>query len=294
MSVPGKRSSVFAVPWGDFTYIGTTDTDYEGDLDRTYCTAADVQYLLDSLNDSTTRNVGPADVLGTWAGLRPLLRDAKDAKTADLSRRHRVTRSESGVVTVGGGKLTTWRRMAEDTVDEVLQLLGRTAPCRTKALRLRGADGWAAVAAGPVSPDVRDHLAGRYGAEAAAVIQLIGDDPSLGEPLVPGLPYLRAEAVFAARAEMAMTVNDVLTRRTRARLFGRDASAEAADEVAELLGAELGWSPEERSAQVAAYRDEIALERAALELPASAPIASAQPREPGWVPGLRQPARAGR
>jgi len=124
MSRPGERASVFAVPWGDHTYIGTTDTDYDGDLDRPYCTASDVDYLLGALNDSTTNDVTPADVVGTWAGLRPLLRTAGSDKTADLSRRHRVTRSASGLVSVAGGKLTTWRQMAEDTVDEVLDLLG--------------------------------------------------------------------------------------------------------------------------------------------------------------------------
>ena len=125
LSVPGKRTSVFAVPWGDHTYIGTTDTDYDGDPDRPYCTAADTGLLLDSLNGSTTRDLTVGDVVGTWAGLRPLLRTAKDNKTADLSRRHRVTRSESGLVTVSGGKLTTWRQMAQDTVDEALDILGR-------------------------------------------------------------------------------------------------------------------------------------------------------------------------
>ncbi len=292
LSVPGKRSSVFAVPWGDHTYIGTTDTDYEGDLDRPYCTSADVRFLLDSLNASTTSDLSPSDVVGTWAGLRPLLRSAKDTKTADLSRRHRVTRSASGLVTVAGGKLTTWRQMAEDTVDEVLELLGRQATCRTKELLLHGADGWDRVEPGAVTPATRDHLVGRYGAEAATIIGLVADDPGLGEPLVAGLPYLRAEAVFAARHEMAVTLDDVLAHRTRARLLARDASADAADEVAGLLAGVLGWSADEQAAQVAAYRNEIAQERAALEL--AAPTDAGRARQPGWVPGVRLPKALGR
>jgi glycerol-3-phosphate dehydrogenase len=287
LSVPGQKASVFAVPWGDHTYIGTTDTDYDGDLDHPYCTAADVGLLLDGINGSTTSDLTPGDVVGTWAGLRPLLRTAKDTKTADLSRRHRVTRSASGLITVAGGKLTTWRLMAEDTVDEVLDLLGRQVDCRTKDLPLRGAEGWNRVEPGPVTPATRDHLVGRFGAEAATVIELVIEDPSLGDPLVPGLDYLRAEAVFAARYEMAVTVDDVLTHRTRSRLLARDASADAAGAVAELLAGVLDWTPEEQAAQVHDYRQEITRERDALEV--AAPTGSDRAREPGWVPGVRLP-----
>ncbi len=183
--------------------------------------------------------------------------------------------------------------MAEHTVDEMLRVLGRAAPCVTKKLRLCGADGWDQVDAGGVVDDAtRDHLAGRFGAEAAAVIALVAADPSLGAPLVPGLPYLRAEAVHAARKEMVVTLDDLLSR-TRARLLARDASAEVAPSVAELLGATLGWSAEEQAAQVAAYREEIDRERQAIELaeaPAD-PASDAVARQPGWVPGLRLPRR---
>lgn len=286
MSVPGERRSVFAVPWGDHAYVGTTDTDYDGDLDRPYCTATDVQYLLDNLNGSTTNDLGPADVVGTWAGLRPLLRTAGDDKTADMSRYHRITRSESGLVTVAGGKLTTWRQMAEDTVDEVLDLLGRTAECRTKDLALHGATGWDAVAPGPVSSAIRDHLVGRYGADAATLIGLVADDPDLGEPLLAGLPYLRAEPVFAAREKMAVTLDDVLAHRLRARILGRDASADGADAVAEPLAGVLGWTPDEQAIQVEEYRREIERERQALDLAAPAG-GDAVGRRPGWTPGVR-------
>lgn len=286
LPVPGRRSTVFAVPWGDFTYIGTTDTEYEGDLDSPYCTADDVGYLLGSLNYSTVNPLEVGDVVGTWAGLRPLLRGAKDKRTADLSRRHRVSRSETGLITVSGGKLTTWRRMAQDTVDEVVRALGQRRRCRTGSLPLRGAEAFDRVDAKGVGPAVRDHLVGRFGADATTVIEMVEREPALGEPLVPGLPYLRAEARYAVEHEMARTIDDVLARRTRARLLGRDASAEAAASVADLMAGPLGWSPDEKRRQVEAYRSSVAAERAAVQ--ASGPGLGPRREEPlGWVPGVR-------
>jgi glycerol-3-phosphate dehydrogenase len=198
-----------------------------------------------------------ADVVGTWAGLRPLVKSGATGKTADLSRRHKVTPSESGVVTITGGKLTTYREMAADSVDAVVAFLGRAdgiaRRSRTKNLRLRGAEGYEALAA-DADPLVA-HLADRYGGEAATVLALIDTDRSLAEPLVAGLPYVRAEAVYAARYEMARSVDDVLTRRTRARLLARDASAAAANDVAQLLAPVLGWSDAEAEESAEAYRD---------------------------------------
>ncbi|MGH9026869.1 MAG: FAD-dependent oxidoreductase, partial [Acidimicrobiia bacterium] len=232
--VPKDRRSIFVVPWGDRTYVGTTDTDYDGPLDEPRCTAEDIAYLLDALNRVVTDPVTPADVIATWAGLRPLRR-AGDARTADLSRRHAVNLSDSGVVTVTGGKLTTYRRMAADTVDALLRdpgspLARRRRPrSRTKKLRFVGAEGSGSDGG---EAEGLDHLTGRYGSEAPAVRALAESDPSLSEPLVAGLPYLRAEAIFAARYEMARTLDDVLSRRTRARLLDAGAAAAAAGTVA--------------------------------------------------------------
>jgi glycerol-3-phosphate dehydrogenase len=264
--VPKDKRSLFVVPWGPrpdgtfiHTYVGTTDTDYHGDLDDPQCTKSDIDYVLRALNASITTNVTEADVTGVWAGLRPLVKSGGSARTADLSRRHSITVDDAGVISVTGGKLTTYREMAEDTVDLVVDRLGRKARCRTKRLALLGGDGFVEPAAGTTP----GHLASRYGTEAAAVQALVSADPSLGEALVVGLPYLKAEAVYAARAEMARTLDDVMSRRTRARLFDREASVRAADDVAALVGAELGWSDDERRAQVAAYRDSCAHEAAA-------------------------------
>ena len=265
--VPKDKRAVFVVPWGDLTYIGTTDTDYDGPLDDPPVTPEDVQYLLEAMKfTGITRD----DIVGAWAGLRPLVKSASSGRTADLSRRHKVTTSEAGVVTVTGGKLTTYREMAADAVDEVVRDLahrvsGVARRSRTRKLRLRGAEGYEALA---TSDDPRTvHLANRYGGEASTLLAMIDGDPSLGEPLVSGLPYLRVEAVYAARHEMARSVDDVLSRRTRARLLARDASAAAAEDVASLIAPVLGLSDEEAAAQAADYRAAVQVEREGADLP---------------------------
>jgi glycerol-3-phosphate dehydrogenase len=268
--VPKDKRSVFVVPWlpnGDgtfqLTYIGTTDTDYDGPVDDPQCTAEDVAYLLKAINFSVREPLSESDVVATWAGLRPLVKAATSGRTADLSRRHKVHVSDSGVITITGGKLTTYREMAEDTVEAVLERLDdvpRAAKrCRTRRLVLRGGDA--------VPSEAGSHLADRYGSEARVLAAMVEADPSLGLPLVEGLPYIRAEALYAVRHEMATTVDDVLARRTRARLQARDASAAAAPLVASLVAGDLGWSPDEQARQVAAYVALIEAERAAPGLP---------------------------
>ena len=262
--VPKDRRSIFVVPHGEFTYIGTTDTDYTGSIDDPQCTDADIDYLLDAINANTTGTITRDDIVGTWAGLRPLVKSASSGRTADLSRGHNIHVSDSGVVTITGGKLTTYRHMAADTVDEVVKsVLGDQAPdgarhSGTKKIRLRGADGFetvGSVASGyGVDRTVAEHLANRFGGEARAVMALIKADPSLAEPLVAGLPYVKAEAIFAVRHEMARSVDDVLSRRTRARLYGRADSAAAADMVAALIAPELGWTEAEADASAAEFR----------------------------------------
>ncbi|MBU6315549.1 MAG: FAD-dependent oxidoreductase, partial [Acidobacteria bacterium] len=249
--VPKDRRSLFLVPWGpradgtfEYAYIGTTDTDYDGPVDDPQCTKDDIDYVLRAVNASLRTGVTEHDVIGVWSGLRPLVKRADSGRTADLSRTHSL-RESNGVFTITGGKLTTYREMAEDTVDAVAARLGSRAKCRTKRLRLLGATRRHGADGSPQA-----HLAGRYGSLADEVRALVATDPSLGEPVVAGLPTLRAEVVYAARHEMASTVDDVLTRRTRARLFDRAAAMRAAPAVAALLAEQLGWSPEERQRQV--------------------------------------------
>ncbi|MDP9463720.1 MAG: FAD-dependent oxidoreductase, partial [Actinomycetota bacterium] len=205
-----------------------------------------------------TTGVTEADITGVWAGLRPLVKSASSGRTADLSRRHKVNRSTSNVITVTGGKLTTYREMAEDTVDEVCEVLGMRRKSSTKRLPLVGADGYREP-----GDRARAHLANRYGSMATEVAALCRADPRLGEPLVPGLPYTRAEAVYAARSEMSVTLDDVLSRRTRARLFDRPATVEAADDVARLIAADMGWDDAEIERQVAEFRGSCAWEQTA-------------------------------
>ncbi len=278
--VPGDKRSVFVVPWGDFTFIGTTDTDYNGGIDDPQCTAEDIEYLLRAINGSVTTEITVDDIVGTWAGLRPLVADPDaSGRTADLSRRHKVTESHSGVVTITGGKLTTYREMAADTIDEIItHVLDDNARrrihrrSRTKKLRLHGAEGYdklvsSADTISSLGGDVVRHLADRYGSDARTVLALAESDPDLANPLVPGLPYLRAEAVFGVRTEMARTLDDVLSRRTRARLLGRDDSAAAARSVAELIAPDLGWDSADIEREVAQYNRLIDEERNVPKLP---------------------------
>jgi glycerol-3-phosphate dehydrogenase len=269
LTVPGDRRSIFVVPWAadevtgprhpGFTYLGTTDTDYEGPFDDPQCTSEDVAYILRAVNAATNANLTPSDITGTWAGLRPLVSDARSARTADLSRRHTVITSPNGLVTVTGGKLTTYRRMAADTVDVVARRLGGRVPASPTAhLPLVGA-----AKPGPVGDPLLRHLSGRHGSETAEVLALCDLDPAWRQPLVPGLPYLKAEAVWAARREMARTVPDVLARRTRALILDREAAAAAAPDVAALLAPELGWDDDEQAAQVERFDALVEAERQA-------------------------------
>jgi glycerol-3-phosphate dehydrogenase len=267
------RRSIFVVSWGDQVYLGTTDTEWDGPLDDPSCLPEDVDYILDAANAITTTPIHGTDIAGIWVGLRPLLaptegRHAPSERTADLSRRHTVRTSPEGMVTVTGGKLTTYRKMAEDTVDAALKVLGRRAgPCVTKTLRLRGAtarpararapdaSGSGPAGRAPADPatTVAAHLAGRYGTETPAVLAVADGRPELLDPLVPGLHYLAAEAVYAVQEEMARSVADVLDRRTRASLRDARGAAEAAAGVAALIGPSLGWDDRRAEHEAEAY-----------------------------------------
>lgn len=261
--VPQDKRSLFMVPWvaypdGTFkyTFIGTTDTDYDGPLIDPQCTKEDIDYVLRAVNASVTTNITEADITGVWAGLRPLVKAASSGRTADLSRHHKVRVSASGVVTVTGGKLTTYREMAEDAIDAVVDRLDMRARCRTRNLPLLGAIGQTEQPVGTRAA----HLADRYGGFADEIEALIFGDPTLAEELVPGLPYTRAEAIYAARHEMASTLDDVLTRRTRARLIDRAAALRSAPAVAALLATELGWDNAEILRQIDYFAAQCAAE----------------------------------
>jgi len=272
--VPKDKRAIFVVPWGEFTYIGTTDTDYQGPNEDPPVTREDVDYLLDALRFT---GISDTDVLGTWAGLRPLVKAASSGRTADLSRRHKVVASPSGVISVTGGKLTTYREMAADAVDEVVHQLGSSVSgiargSRTAKLELRGASGYHELASS--TDPLTVHLANRYGGEASTILAMVETDPDLAQPLVKGLPYVRAEAVYSAKYEMARSVDDVLSRRTRARILARDATANAAQDVANLIAPILGLTESEVQDQVNSYRSAVAHERNSPQLPETALEAS--------------------
>ncbi|MEM9515333.1 MAG: glycerol-3-phosphate dehydrogenase/oxidase [Actinomycetota bacterium] len=275
--IPARRDkrSLFLVPWGRYpdgtfshVYIGTTDTDYGGPLDDPPVTDDDVDYVLTALNEALDLERLPPvtvdDVTAVWSGLRPLVDNGGDgsSKTADLSRRHRVDVGDDGVISILGGKLTTYREMAEDTVDVVQRRLGEPRAWwarvdmrrRTVRRRLVGAGPRRDAAAIRTRVGTLDHhLWGRYGTLAAEVHELIADDPELARPLAVGYPYVRAEVVYAVRTEMAMTLHDVLVRRTRLQLFDRQAALDAAPLAADLMASELGWDTTRRDAELAAF-----------------------------------------
>ena len=270
--VPGDRRSLFLVPWipnydgtYQYTYVGTTDTDYQGSINDPQCTSVDINYVLKALNAAVMTNISADDVTAVWSGLRPLVKSVNGEKissrTADLSRRHKVSKSKSGVITIAGGKLTTYRKMAQDTIDEALTQLQKSAKCKTKNLKLIGAT----TSTPKTNAKSAMHLAARFGTEAKLINEMIAENPSLGEQLIAGLPYLKAEAVFAVKYEMARTLDDILSRRTRARIINRRASVASARAVAELIAPLLNWGEQEVNNQVLAYCDSCADEdRAAL------------------------------
>jgi glycerol-3-phosphate dehydrogenase len=253
-SVPNDRRSVFVVPFqdGPYTYVGTTDTAYEGSLDEPLCTPDDVAYLLRAVNASTSSDLVVNDVTGVWAGLRPLLAPATGKKlrerTADLSRRHRVSDSHDGVIHVTGGKWTTYRQMAQDAVDALAPYVSPLKGVRTKSLRLLGVGAWR-----PTN-ERETHLYRRFGEDAKIILTMIDNDPALGATPIADQSYLAAEFVFSAQREMVTSLTDLLTRRSRAHLQNARTTYDAADSVARLVAPTLGWSDEEIRQQVDAYR----------------------------------------
>ena len=236
-STAGDGRYVFIVPWEDRVYAGTTDTPYSGDLDQPPVADADRDYILSAVT-GLFPGVTEHDVVASWAGLRPLLsqdEELGDARTSDLSRKHAIFTDPPGLFTITGGKLTTYRAMAEDLVDRVAAVLGDAGPggagpCRTRdiALGLHGSPAAAVHLAGAevarlgLPPRTAARLVQCYGDDWREAARLIGEDRSLGEPVVGTLPVLGVEVALARRREMALTDEDVYVRRTR--LTTRDAS----------------------------------------------------------------------
>ena len=242
----GAGRTVFALPWLGRTLLGTTDNDYEGGLEHVPPSAADVDYLLEAVNAFFETSIAPSDLSGAYAGVRPLISSADPKKSVDISRRAELYETSSGLVTITGGKLTTWRRMAKLAVDRIVEREGREASCRTHEIPLGlPLDPAELPELETVDDESRAHLATRYGHAAQFVLRLVEAAPELGERISPELPDIVAEAPFAAAHEQARSLGDVLLRRTRLGLLdARPLTAPGAERprvVAEAMAAELGW-----------------------------------------------------
>ncbi len=259
---PRDGRHVFLVPWGDLALVGTTDTDFDGDLDSPAATSEDVAYLLGAAQYAFPHAcIGVSDVISTFAGLRPLVKAPGSAYT--ISREHQIAESPSGLVTIVGGKLTTHRLMAEQVVDRVQEKLGGDLKagmenqCRTQEA-LEGAEMmptsiWTGEGA------TEQHLLSAYGGDAGRIQGYVEEVPALAEEIIPGLPYLMAEVLYAMHHEMALTVTDVLMRRTHVIYETRGGGLDRARAVAELMGPRLGWDASEIDRQVAEYASQVAL-----------------------------------
>lgn len=271
-----ERRLVFATPWRSSVIVGTTDTEYDGPLDHPSVTPDEAALMLATLSRNFDRSFGPEDLVGAYAGLRPLLADARYEETRDLSRHHAVFRGPRGLLTMTGGKLTTYRAMAEQAVDIVTRRQGRSLPCLTRSIRLgitdlRGVRRRLEEQALELDlpPEVTESLLRSYGDSAPAVLDL-ARETELAAPIADGLPYLEAELVWGVRAEMATTLSDVLWRRTRLALEDRAGGLQARERLASLAAVELGVPEEQAGSMVAAYEAELGRERGpALPLPAA-------------------------
>ncbi len=301
MIVRTSKSVLFFIPWGDRWIVGTTDTEWSGDRAEPAATAEDVAYILGEANRVLARPLSVSDVLAVYAGLRPLVaepahvkhadakhgdtkhgdakggadtgNDAAEKPTTKLSREHVVDAPLPGLVSIAGGKFTTYRLMAKDVVDAAVENFPRPVPPSvTGELPLLGADGLPAVRASaqrladdygvPVASV--EHLVAKYGTLAGEILDLIRADKSLGQPLTSDAPYLRAEVAYAVTHEGALHVTDVLARRVRLLIESADSGASAAPEVAAIMAPLLGWNRRRRAAEVREYQAFAATNAAAL------------------------------
>ncbi|RUQ99274.1 glycerol-3-phosphate dehydrogenase/oxidase [Labedella endophytica] len=270
-----EKSVLFVIPWGRHWIIGTTDTDWNLDKAHPAATAADIDYILEHVNQVLAVPLTREDVEGVYAGLRPLLAGESD-QTSKLSREHIVTHSVPGLVVVAGGKWTTYRIMAKDAIDAAADALdGRIPPSTTQDIALLGAEGYQAawnkrgkIARAFGVHKVRiEHLLNRYGVLTDELLDLIRHRPELAEPLPGADDYLQAEVVYAASHEGALHLEDVLARRTRISIEAWDRGVSAAPIAAALMADVLGWDEERTEREVQNYLKRVAAERASQEQP---------------------------
>jgi glycerol-3-phosphate dehydrogenase len=263
---------VFVVPWQHALMIGTTDDLYKGDIERPHASNEEIQYLLSVVNSYTeTHKLQLSDVRGTFAGLRPLVNLAGDNSdnTSSMSREHEIFQSPGGLINIAGGKLTSYRLMAEELMDKlVVKFALQTKPAHTDVEMLGG---WAnkddflarSVAIETkakrltIDPATIEHLIANYGAEAEDVIDLVEQQPNLNERICANYPPIYAEVAFAVVSEMAVSLQDVLLRRTRLGLLNRKDSVEAAPKVTELMAKLLNWDETRKRIEIEAFEEEV-------------------------------------
>lgn len=270
-----SRSVLFIIPWGVHWLIGTTDTEW--DLDRAHPAAsqADIDYILGEANRALERPLTEDDIVGVYAGLRPLVSGESEDDTTKISREHAVAQPVPGLISIAGGKYTTYRVMAADTIDMVAEGLGRpvAASC-TEDVNLIGSDGWAdwSTKAGELAShygwteQLVDRLLWRHGSRIVDVLALADADPKLADVL-PGDGYIAAEVVHAARHEGALHLEDVLARRLRMSIENDHRGTVVAEAAAVLMAGELGWDAEQQDEEVAAWFRRVEAERAANDAP---------------------------
>jgi glycerol-3-phosphate dehydrogenase len=268
----GGGRSIFALPWLGHTLIGTTDNDYEGPLEHVPPSQEDVEYLLSAVNDFFAADLGPGDLTGAFAGVRPLISTGDPKKSVDISRKAELYETSSGMITITGGKLTTWRRMAKMTVDRLVERDAREASCRTQEIPLgQAVDPAELPRLEGVPEQAYEALAGRYGHGAHTVLKVAGERAALAQPIVEGCPDLLAEVAVAARHEQARSIGDVLLRRTRLGLLAAHeltVQAGPSRRVGETLARELGWDDARLEAELASFAAEAQAE--GIALPAAA------------------------
>jgi glycerol-3-phosphate dehydrogenase len=267
----GGGRSIFALPWLGHALVGTTDNDYEGPLDRVQPSPQDIDYLLEAINEFFGRAFVPSDLAGAFAGVRPLISTGDPKKSVDISRKAELYETSSGMITITGGKLTTWRRMAKMTVDRLVERDAREAPCRTHEIPLGQAVAVEELRRVEGVPEQSyAALASRYGHAAHEVLALAAERGELAQPIVPGLPDLLAEVAQAARHEQARSIGDALLRRTRLGLLAARELAELEHpptghaapvrRVGETMARELGWSVERLARELERFAEEARLE----------------------------------
>ncbi len=282
---PEDKRVLFALPWGDSTYVGTTDTDFEGDPADVAATRDDVDYLIAAAAFYFPSNpIRHSDVTCTWAGLRPLMRPAKkggDVDESAVSREHQIVVGQDGLITIAGGKLTTYRLMSREVVESAVKMLRLTEklpegikPSETESSLLPGAEGWPEsddhelvagevqqAAGGNIDGEAARLLANTYGMRAFDVAAIIKADPALGRRILPHRPEVVGQIDFSVTEEFAVTVRDVIKQRTQ--IFYRDADQGlgCVEAVAARMAMLLGWDEATREQRIAHYREEVALSR---------------------------------